>query len=103
MLQLLLAEVPVQSDLYFWLTAIAAVAAIFIFGIMVLVAKNYRVCPSNRVLVIYGKAGTARCGDSWWAPGPTRLATIRRRTATGRAIGSFSGCSGLIAAIPSTP
>lgn len=37
--------------------AIAVCAALIFFSFVVLLVKRYRRCPSNRVLVIYGKAG----------------------------------------------
>ncbi|GIW79708.1 MAG: flotillin [Gemmatales bacterium] len=48
----------------FWLALIVAVIALFIFSFMMLLVKRYKRCPSNRVLVIYGKVGggdSARC------------------------------------------
>jgi flotillin len=45
--------------------AVAAIAAgLVAFGLLMLVVKRYKRCPSNRVLVIYGKTGggdAARC------------------------------------------
>jgi len=37
--------------------AIAVCAALIFFSFVVLLVKRYRRCPSNRILVIYGKAG----------------------------------------------
>ncbi|MBN8626313.1 MAG: flotillin family protein [Planctomycetes bacterium] len=37
--------------------AIAVCAALLFFSFVVLIVKRYRRCPSNRILVIYGKAG----------------------------------------------
>ncbi|MGE3809061.1 MAG: flotillin family protein [Gemmataceae bacterium] len=48
----------------FWLAAIIGVVALFFFSFMSLLVKRYKRCPSNRVLVIYGKVGghqTAKC------------------------------------------
>src|SRR6476646_8362496 len=44
-----------------WPLVAAVVAAVVIFGMLMFVAKRYKRCPSNRVLVIYGKtaSGTA--------------------------------------------
>jgi flotillin len=41
----------------------AAVSALLVFGLVVLIVKRYRRCPSNRLLVIYGKTGSgaAKC------------------------------------------
>jgi flotillin len=47
-----------------WLGLMAAVAAILFFSFAMLLFRRYKRCPSNRVLVIYGKVGggnTARC------------------------------------------
>ena len=60
MSSLLLADLPVQSDFYFWLTAGVVALAIVAFVIVVVVVNKYRVCASNRVLVIYGKAGSGK-------------------------------------------
>lgn len=42
-----------------WMGLIGAVALLFIFFI-VFVIKQYKRCPSNRILVIFGRVGTAR-------------------------------------------
>lgn len=47
-----------------WPLVAAVVAAVVIFGMLMFVAKRYKRCPSNRVLVIYGKTtsgNAARC------------------------------------------
>jgi flotillin len=47
-----------------WLGLMAAVAAVLFFSFAMLLFKRYKRCPSNRVLVIYGKVGggnTSRC------------------------------------------
>lgn len=46
----------------FWLAATAIVLAAVVFSTLVLVVRFYKRCPSNRVLVIYGKKKTG--GDS---------------------------------------
>jgi flotillin len=46
-----------------WLGAVGAVILLFLF-FLVFIVKQYKRCPSNKVLVIYGKVGTnqaARC------------------------------------------
>ncbi|MDY3554342.1 SPFH domain-containing protein [Gemmata sp. JC717] len=51
------AEVP-------WPALTALAAGVVLFGLLALVAKRYKRCPSNRVLVIYGKTGggnAAKC------------------------------------------
>jgi len=40
-----------------WYAVIAMLAALVVFGFIVLLMKQYKRCPSNRVLVIYGRAG----------------------------------------------
>ena len=46
-----------ESNAYVW-AILAVVAAVLVaFSLLMLVAKRYKRCPSNRVLVIYGKAG----------------------------------------------
>lgn len=47
-----------------WITISVAVAALFLFSIAVLASRRYKRCPSNRILVIYGKVGSgssAKC------------------------------------------
>src|SRR5438132_9569147 len=47
-----------------WMAAMVVVAAILFFSFVLLLFNRYKRCPSNRVLVIYGKVGggnTARC------------------------------------------
>src|SRR5262245_57189088 len=47
-----------------WISLSVAVAALFLFSIVVLASRRYKRCPSNRILVIYGKVGSgnaAKC------------------------------------------
>src|SRR5437667_3345017 len=47
-----------------WMAAMVVVAAILFFSFVLLLFTRYKRCPSNRVLVIYGKVGggnTSRC------------------------------------------
>ncbi len=47
-----------------WPVISAVAAALVLFGLLMLVVKRYKRCPSNRVLVIYGKTGgnnAAKC------------------------------------------
>lgn len=47
-----------------WPLVAAVAAAVVLFGMLLFVAKRYKRCPSNRVLVIYGKTAggnAARC------------------------------------------
>lgn len=48
---------------FVWIGAIAAVLLVFLFAV-IFVAKQYKRCPSNRILVVYGKVGggkAAKC------------------------------------------
>jgi flotillin len=45
-----------------WLAIGGVLVAIFLFGLVSLFASRYKRCPSNRILIIYGKAG--RGGDA---------------------------------------
>jgi flotillin len=53
---LLFAEVP--NGLLFWLGGIAVTVMIVFFGMVLPLAARYKRCPSNRVLVIYGRASS---------------------------------------------
>lgn len=53
---LFLAEQFTESS-GFWILVIVVLAAIVLFSMVILLAKQYKRCPSNRVLVIYGKSG----------------------------------------------
>ncbi len=47
-----------------WIVITITVAALFLFSFFVLASRRYKRCPSNRILVIYGKVGSgtsARC------------------------------------------
>src|SRR5436190_8963406 len=47
-----------------WPLVAAVAAAVVLFGMLLFVAKRYKRCPSNRVLVIFGKTGggnAAKC------------------------------------------
>ncbi len=58
MLSTLLSAQPLLSESWFWVGAIIVFVAIVFFGFVGLVRATYKRCPSNRVLVVYGK--TAR-------------------------------------------
>lgn len=47
----------------FWLAVTAVFAGIVLFSFLLLLARQYKRCPSNKVLVIYGKTGSgaAKC------------------------------------------
>ena len=51
-----------KSEATTWLPLIAGIFALLLVGLFVLIffLKQYRRCPSNRVLVIYGKVGSKR-------------------------------------------
>ena len=47
-----------------WPAVTALAAGVVLFGLLMLVTRRYKRCPSNRVLVIYGKTGggnAAKC------------------------------------------
>ncbi|HTN77769.1 MAG TPA: SPFH domain-containing protein [Pirellulaceae bacterium] len=46
---------PPGLEPYFWLTAIVVIVAVVLIGFLVFLAKCYKRCSSNQVLVIYGK------------------------------------------------
>ena len=43
-----------------WVAIGAVILAMFVVGMLLVVAKQYKRCPSNRVLVIYGKVQKGR-------------------------------------------
>src|SRR5580765_2471429 len=48
----------------FWLAVTIVAVAVVFFSFVLLLVKRYKRCPSNRILVIYGKVGggnTSRC------------------------------------------
>jgi len=55
---LLFAQSPTDST-YFWLAVIVILIVIVGFSFVALLIKQYKRCPSNRILVIYGKSGVA--------------------------------------------
>src|SRR5436190_18291879 len=46
-----------SSDGMIWYAALALVTALVFMSFVLLIVKRYKRCPSNKVLVIYGKAG----------------------------------------------
>jgi len=54
-----LAQANISPESLIWLGFLFAVVLVFLFFI-VFVIKQYKRCPSNRVLVVYGKVGGAR-------------------------------------------
>jgi flotillin len=64
MLSILFAETGVNDLNIPWPLVGAVAAAVVVFGMLLFVAKRYKRCPSNRVLVIYGKTAggnAAKC------------------------------------------
>jgi flotillin len=64
MLATLWAQSKVSSADIPWPLVAAVAAAVVLFGMLLFVAKRYKRCPSNRVLVIYGKTAggnAAKC------------------------------------------
>lgn len=63
MMRPLLAQTAGASDLP-WPLIAAGAAGLILFGLLMFIAKRYKRCPSNRVLVIFGKTSggnAARC------------------------------------------
>ncbi|MDX1970415.1 MAG: SPFH domain-containing protein [Planctomycetaceae bacterium] len=54
---LLLAQAGPLSGPGGFLAILGGLTALFLFGFVLLLARRYKRCPSNRVLVIYGKTG----------------------------------------------
>src|SRR6478752_609263 len=64
MLRTVLAQTGLSTDQIPWPLVAAIAAAVVLFGMLLFVAKRYKRCPSNRVLVIYGKTSSgnaAKC------------------------------------------
>ncbi len=56
----LLAQIPEIGSTSFWIIAIVVFVAMSFFGFLVLLMKQYKRCPSNRLLVIYGRTGRGK-------------------------------------------
>src|SRR5947209_235548 len=59
---ILLAQAGLENNL--WLVILPVFVALVAFSFFMMIVSHYKRCPSNRVLVIYGKVGggnTARC------------------------------------------
>src|SRR5436305_2227848 len=64
MLPVVLAQSGLSSGSSHWPLVGAVAVAVVLFGMLMFVAKRYKRCPSNRVLVIYGKTAggnAAKC------------------------------------------
>jgi flotillin len=55
----LLPQTGLEGNPMMWLGLLGSVALLFLF-LLIFVVKQYKRCPSNRVLVIYGKVGANR-------------------------------------------
>src|SRR6478735_4041108 len=56
--------IPDSSDANLWYGLTALAVAVVVFSFILLLVKRYKRCPSNRILVIYGKTGggnAAKC------------------------------------------
>ncbi len=57
---LLLAEIPSEVIVI----GVIVLVVLFFFSLLILLAKNYKRCPSNQVLVIYGKTGKGQAATT---------------------------------------
>jgi flotillin len=60
----MLAFLPQANDPNRWLLLLIAATAVILLGFVILVVKRYKRCPSNRILVIFGRVSaghSARC------------------------------------------
>ena len=73
MLLSLFAQTGLDADNIPWPLIAAVAAAIVLFGMLMFVAKRYKRCPSNRVLVIYGKTGGGNAAKCVHGGGRVRL------------------------------
>jgi flotillin len=65
---LLAAEMPTEGP-YYWLAVGAVFCGLIIVGLVLLAVKRYKRCPSNRVLVVFGRVGqaqAAKCIHGGW-------------------------------------
>ena len=98
----LLAQAGLPPELL-WVLLAAALMAALMFAVIALMMKQYKRCPPNRILVIYGKAGPdtgPRCvhggavlvvpmlqDHAWLSLEPIRIDVSRQVTSSGKAIG----------------
>lgn len=54
---LLFAQAPSLSNFHMILAIIVVLAVLMVFSFVILLMKQYKRCPSNRVLVVFGKSG----------------------------------------------
>src|SRR5579862_3931797 len=53
-----------SNNPYIWMAVAIVAAAVIFFSFVLLLVNRYKRCPSNRIMVIYGKVGggnTSRC------------------------------------------
>jgi len=66
---LVAADVPLSGP-YFWTVLGVVFAAFMLFSLLVVAVKQYKRCPSNRVLVVFGRTGRgqapAKCIHGGW-------------------------------------
>ena len=60
---MLFGQSPMSNPLY-WAGMIVVALAMMVFKFIVLLAKQYKRCPSNRVLVIYGRTGKGKASTT---------------------------------------
>ena len=63
MLSIVVAQGPLQTNQIIWPLIVITFVVIFV-GMLMLLAKRYKRCPSNRILVIYGRTGKGRAARS---------------------------------------
>ncbi len=56
----LLAQLPELGSTSFWIILIIVMVILGFFGFVFLLVKQYKRCPSNRLLVIYGRTGRGK-------------------------------------------
>lgn len=66
-----------QADAAALWVALAAALVIILFGMVVTVARRYKRCPSNRVLVVYGRSTTGKVAKTMHGGGTLVLPLIQ--------------------------
>lgn len=66
MMNVILAQIPTVDSVgsYFWVGVLVVFGGITLLSLLMFLTRNYKRCPSNRVLVIYGKVAggtSAKC------------------------------------------
>ena len=57
-------DLPFSPATLFWLVVLAGFVALVFFSTIILLKANYKRCPSNRVLVIFGKTGKGQAAKT---------------------------------------